>query len=122
MNDALIILLAWAAHLSGYPRAELPKIQFEDHAFFIEHVCGGKDCNAIGWYNDEGIIYISERHQNLEDGFTSSLIVHEMTHYLQHKNGITSSCFRRELEAYAVQNRYIQEVLTTIYQVVFRPC
>ena len=120
MNEPLvIILLSWSCHLSGYPMAELPEIQFKSHEFFVEHACGGRECNVLGWYNDKRIIYIDERYNDPEDSFTSSLIVHEMVHYLQPKD--MDSC-AREREAYHVQNRYIREGLSSINVVMAKGC
>lgn len=114
------ILLSWASHLSGYPMpSEPPEVRFEQHAFFVENVCGGNECNVVGWYNDADVVYIDERYQKVESGFATSLVVHEFTHFLQHKSGKfeTYSCedsVAREREAYYVQNRYIIEGLASI--------
>lgn len=96
--------------------AELPELRFEQHEFFVENVCGGKECDVVGWYNDADIVYIDQKYRNVEDGFASGLVVHELTHYLQHMSEIynSKSCedsVQREREAYAVQNRYSIEIL-----------
>ncbi len=119
-DNILVILLSWASHLSGYPMpAEPPEVQFEQHAFFVENVCGGTECNVVGWYNDADIVYIDERFRSLDGGFTTSLIVHEFTHYLQHKSGAfdSLSCedsIAREREAYYVQTLYVIESLASV--------
>jgi len=118
--EIFAILMSWASHLSGYPMPhELPEVRFEKHTFFVENVCGGKECNVAGWYNDADVVYIDERYRNLESGFATSLVVHEFTHYLQHKSGgfKSLSCedsISREREAYYVQNRYTIEALARI--------
>ena len=120
LDAILAILLSWASHLSGYPMpADAPEVRFEQHEFFVENVCGGKECNVVGWYNDADIVYIDEKHRNIEDGFASGLIVHEFAHYLQHKSGVydSHSCedsVRREREAYDIQNRYSIETLGNV--------
>ncbi len=119
-ESILAILLSWASHLSGYPMpADMPEVRFEEHAFFVEQVCGGKECKVVGWYNDENIVYIDKQYRNVEDGFASGLVVHEFTHYLQHKSGAfdSLSCedsVAREREAYDVQNRYNIEALGSV--------
>jgi len=119
--DALLaILLSWASYLSGYPMPpDPPEVRFEQHLFFVENVCGGKECNVVGWYNDADVVYIDEQYRDVEGGFASGLVVHEFTHYLQHKSGAfeSLSCedsIAREREAYHVQNRYIIEALARI--------
>ena len=88
IQTVLPVLLSWASHLSGYPVPDQPPtVRFEPHGFFVEHVCSGRECNAVGWYNDRRVIYIDEKYRDDDDGFASSLLVHELTHYLQHQSG-----------------------------------
>lgn len=109
-------LLSWAVHLSGYPAPEQPpKLEYRLHDFFIHEVCGDRDCKVIGWYNDEGIIYVDERLRYSTSSFAKSLIVHELVHYLQHRSGEfdTFSCehsIAREREAYSVQSDYMLQL------------
>jgi len=123
LDAMLAILLSWAAHLSGYPLpSDPPEVRFEQHAFFVKNVCGGHECNVVGWYNDADIVYIDERYRDVEDGFATSLIVHEFTHFLQHKSGAfdSLSCedsVEREREAYHVQTLYAIETLASVQTV-----
>lgn len=120
LEAILPVLLSWAVHLSGYPSPDHPPaISFEPHSFFVEHVCGGRECTAVGWYNDEDIIYIDERYRGDVGTFASSLLVHELTHFLQHRSGKfdSHSCedsVVREREAYNVQNHYIIEARASL--------
>jgi|GEM_PF-1202230 len=103
--------LNWAIHLSRYERpAQFPKVVFVPHTFLVESACYGVECNVLGWYNDTGVVYIDERFLNDDSLFSSSLIVHEMIHFLQHQSGeYTPSCLdvaAREKEAYWVQQEY----------------
>ena len=113
LSNTLPVLLTWAVHLSSYPApAEEPQIQFEPHRFFVENVCGNKECRAVGWYNDQGIVYIDEKYRDDDSTFVHSLIVHELVHYLQDlsENFDSTSCLdsvAREREAYYIQNEYI---------------
>ena len=78
------------------------------HEFFVEAVCGGKECNVIGWYNDRDVIYIDEK---LSGRLLDETVVHEFVHYLQKEEGSYNkdSCkdsLMREREAYFVQGEY----------------
>ena len=127
LDAILIVLLSWASHLSGYPMpSEPPEVRFEEHAFFVEHACGGRECNVAGWYDDSGVVYIDKQYRALESEFATSLVVHEFTHYLQHQSGdfeshSCSDSVTREREAYRVQNSYLIEALATINLVHPRP-
>ena len=110
--ELLLVLLSWTQHLSGYPMQTVPPVYYRPHSFFVENACYGKQCRVQGWYNDTGIVYIDEAFKTDDSAFVSSLVVHEFTHYLQHKSGdwndvSCSSRVVREREAYYVQNRYI---------------
>ncbi len=113
ISTMLPVLLTWAVHLSGYATpAEAPQLQFQPHSFFVENVCGNKECRAVGWYNDEGIIYIDEKYEDAESQFAESLLVHEIVHYLQDISGKydSFSCtdsVAREREAYYIQNEFL---------------
>ncbi|MBA3564143.1 MAG: hypothetical protein H0W33_09085 [Gammaproteobacteria bacterium] len=113
LSTTFEILLTWAVHLSNYPApSHPPQIQFQPHSFFVERVCANKECRAVGWYNDEGIVYIDEIYRDTDSEFAQSLVVHELVHYLQHMSGKydSYSCedsIAREREAYYIQNEYI---------------
>ncbi len=123
LDTILAILLGWASYLSGYPMpSDPPEVRFEQHAFFVENVCGGSECSVVGWYNDADVVYIDERYRTVESQFATSLVVHEFTHYLQHKSDTfdSLSCedsIAREREAYYVQNLYIIDALATVQMI-----
>jgi len=116
LDAALYFLLGLAAGLSGYDLPdEAPTVRFEDEAFFETRVCRRMPCRVVGWYDDQGTIYIDRRFRDLDNEIGSSILIHEFIHYLQHMNGAFASgtCHEnvaREREAYRVQNRYIREV------------
>ncbi|MBA2492407.1 MAG: hypothetical protein ACR2KU_07665 [Gammaproteobacteria bacterium] len=111
----LSALLSWAVLLSGYADPEhSPELEYKPHAFFVSEACGGEECEAIGWYNDAGIVYLDERMRGDERSDARSLVVHELVHYLQHLSGKydSHSCadqIAREREAYAIQRIYMAE-------------
>jgi len=118
MDELFAILLSYAALYGGYADAPVPEVDFMPHAFFVVNVCGGKECNVVGWYYDDDIVFIDEKHMDMTVGFNTSLVVHEFAHYLQGKSGEfdTFSCedsVVREREAYYIQSMYMVDVLTT---------
>lgn len=116
-------LLSWAVTLSGYPApAEPPVVVTKPHAFFVQQACSGQPCKVLGWYAGGKNVYIDETLDPENSLFASSIVVHEMVHYLQGvargddvlKPGAafsaTPSCeqsIQWEHEAYAVQREFI---------------
>ena len=129
-TDAIAALMSWAVMLSHYPSpTHLPVIEYARHQFFVEHACGGKKCGAIGWYDNQGTIYIDERLKAQDTVSTRGLIVHEMVHYLQDLSGKfdPTGCRDsrlREQEAYAIQREFIARAAgqAAFLTVMFRDC
>jgi hypothetical protein len=127
MDELFSALMSWAVVLSGYPAPiELPRVERVSHAFFVQNACGGLECKVWGWYAGGDVLYIDSRLNPASDLLASSVIVHEMTHYLQAKAGklehrataalagsATATSLNCELtidlerEAYAVQQAYL---------------
>jgi hypothetical protein len=123
MTDLYAALLSWAVTLSGHPApAEPPVVVPKPHAFFVEQACNGQECKVLGWYAGGKNLYIDERLDPQNNLFASSVVVHEMVHYLQGvargddvlKAGAAfstaPSCEQAvswERQAYAVQREYI---------------
>ena len=119
MNPLVEISFSWALYFlpayAGDTPPPPPLVELKPHSFFVENVCGGKECNVIGWYNDTGTIYLDNR---LRSPFLEEILLHEIVHYLQHMRGDfdTYSCadsIKREREAYYIQNRYRIEARMT---------
>jgi hypothetical protein len=123
MSDLYATLLSWAVTLSGYPAPpEAPVVVAKPHAFFVENACERRECKVLGWYAGGRNLYIDETLDPEDNLFASSIVVHEMVHYLQAvARGDASlaggaafdsvpSCQQLvhwEFEAYAVQREYI---------------
>lgn len=128
LHYSMPTLLAWASKLSGYPVPEtIPYVTYRPTDFFTDRVCGGNACKAVGWYNDQDIIYLAEKYQfEDQDDFANSLLLHELVHFLQHHSGRfdSQSCddsLAREREAYAVQNDYLVNVWYSIRYIAPKP-
>jgi hypothetical protein len=123
MSELYAALLSWAVTLSGYPApARPPDVIRQPHSFFVEKACNGRECKVMGWYAGGTAIYIDDRLDPQKDLLASSIVVHEMVHYLQGVArgddtlkegaafGATASCqqfIRWEYEAYGAQREYI---------------
>lgn len=123
MSELYVALLSWAITLSGYPPpARPPTVIKQPHSFFVERACNGRECKVLGWYAGGNKIYIDERLDPERNLLASSIVVHEMVHYLQSVArgddtltngaafGATPSCeqfLRWEREAYGAQREYI---------------
>ena len=123
MNEIFVALLSWAITLSGYPAPERPPTVIKQpHSFFVEKACHGRECKVLGWYAGGTEIYIDDRLDPEKNLLASSIVVHEMVHYLQSvargddapRNGVafgaTPACeqfLRWEYEAYGAQREYI---------------
>ena len=99
-NILLALVMSWMVAITGYQTpAQLPKVQFEPHSFFVEKVCGGVECPSTGWYNDAGIIYLDQSFQTIlsENSYPAkpdeaharvvSILGGEIVHYLQDLSG-----------------------------------
>ncbi len=118
MDAKLIaVLLSWTVNLSSYPHpGEAPELLYKPHQFFVEIACGGHEkCDAVAWYNDNGIIFLDDRLLGNTDAYTRSVVVHELVHYLQDISGeydeIDCNLYaKREREAYSVQRQYLNKI------------
>jgi hypothetical protein len=122
MADLYAALLSWAITLSGFPApSEPPIVVPRPHAFFVEQACHGQECKVLGWYAGGSQVYIDETQDAESSLFASSIVVHEMVHYLQGVArgdslvhgaafNVAPSCAQSvhwEHQAYAVQREYI---------------
>lgn len=110
--DLAAALLSWAVTLSGYPAPSVPPTVVEvDHSFFVEHACNGVECKVWGWYEGGTNLYVDRRADPQASLLASSIVVHEMVHYLQAQaRGVSHECpeiVAREMEAYGVQREYV---------------
>src|SRR3954466_10911569 len=121
MTDLYATLLSWAVTLSGYPApAEPPVVVPKPHEFFVEQACHAQECKVLGWYAGGRNVYIDEPMDPENSLFASSIVVHEMVHYLQgvargdslgggaafHSTPSCNQLVQWEHQAYAVQREY----------------
>ena len=115
-------LLLIAAHLSGWPVPnEPPPIGYEVTSFEMSVISQDDEGETIGLTRDMvDVVFINveaarvaSNHPELGTPDEDSILVHELTHWLQAKNGMKGyKCpviLKREIQAYAVQTRYAKE-------------
>lgn len=128
--ETIAWLLSWAVFYTGYPMPdELPVIEWVPHSFFVQRICNNVDsiefpCAVRAMYDDniDGIIFLDEWFKDKTNGFTKSIIVHEIVHYLQdisgdwkeienwpHEKRCQERKFR-QVEAYMAQDKYMLDV------------
>lgn len=95
--------MRWAVKLSGYPEPkELPTVTYLPREM-IAHLAGSP--GAVGLYVGGDVVYVAYDIPTLE---RDSVVIHEMTHYLQMLNGYGGPEYRcgREIEANRVEWSY----------------
>lgn len=113
------VLLSWAVHFSGYPNpGQCPEVVSVQHATMEQMACTGHKCKVLGWYPGSGqTIYLDavmeqDLASNTTNTYATSILVHELVHYLQwvnHKldNFNCEVALAAEREAYQVQRNYV---------------
>jgi hypothetical protein len=106
-------LIVAASAISGYPvPADYPDVALIAHEELEQQACG-QPCRVYGWAPPGSIIYLDNRLDLEGNLFAKSILVHELTHYLQQESGKYGqrvSCrewIEREREAYLVQFRWL---------------
>lgn len=117
-------LLDWAVRLSGRRLADAgarPAVQALGDEALAEAVCGGAipspvPCKLVAAAYDPATRRIVYRASlNLAQPRDQSFLVHELVHWLQHAAGEPlgdapcAAIFRAEREAYAAQNRFLEQ-------------
>ncbi|MCW5621451.1 MAG: hypothetical protein KIS79_10135, partial [Burkholderiales bacterium] len=88
------------------PIYRVPKAELENY------VCG-THCAIQAWYKPGDGIFLDDKLRPETNLFHRSILLHEMVHYFQDQAGEYANMpacdrwFRRELDAYTVQNRYL---------------
>src|SRR3954464_5300857 len=84
MTELYSTFLSWAGTPSGHPAPSRPPVVVpKPHEFFVEQACKGQPCKVLGWYAGGRNLYVDEKMDPQDSLFASSIVVHEMVHYLQ---------------------------------------
>lgn len=114
MDELYAVLLSWAVTLTGHPMpVHSPVVQLVSHSYLRQAACSGRECKVMGWFPPGDTIYIDKRLDPEHDLVASSVVVHEMVHYLQHLSGryhapyTCQDSLAMEREAYGAQRDYL---------------
>lgn len=114
-NALVVALLTSISGYTGYAiPGELPHITPMSHAALAERVCG-RPCGIIGFTLPSGEILIDETLSIGGDPAATSILVHELTHFLQmhsvaHPAPMDCGQWQaREREAFDVQFRWLRD-------------
>jgi hypothetical protein len=114
VDEILSIMLSWAVTLSGYPApAHIPVLEMVPHSFMVERACRGLECHVQGWFPGGQTIYIDKKLDPRTGLYDSSVLLHELVHYLQQESqapGTHTTCsgnVASEREAYGAQREYL---------------
>lgn len=106
-------LLAWISLYTGYPAPEhQPGLAMVSHAGLERMACAGP-CPVLGFYRDDGIVYLDDDLPLATNVCAQSILVHELVHYVQHLQDRFAEfdpAMRwqlRELEAHRIQSLFL---------------
>lgn len=112
------LVLALLIAVSGYTGyaipGDLPQITPVPHDDLAQQVCG-RPCQVLGFTLPNGEILVDEALAIGSDPVATSILVHELTHFLQvksdaHPRPMTCRIWRdREREAFSVQTRWLRD-------------
>ncbi len=107
------VLLSWVFTLSDFEKVEgCPQVSKVSHAWLEEQACDGRKCKVLGWYPGDGdVVYVDDRLDLERNTLHTSILLHELVHWVQGKTGaLSQTCehsIAAEREAYAIQREYL---------------
>lgn len=113
MTEIISIMMSWAITLTGLPAPEkMPVVEMVPHSFLVKNACRGMECHVQGWFPTGDTIYLDDTLDPAKGLYDSSVMLHEMVHYLQQqaKTEIHADCnanVEAERQAYAAQREYL---------------
>lgn len=114
MEQVVALMMSWAVTLTSYPMPEkMPVVERVPHSFLVLNACNNRECKVHGWFPPGSTIYLDSRLDPANSLYASSVLLHELIHYLQQesrRSGIHASCtdnIAAEREAYGVQKEYL---------------
>jgi len=124
-QDLVPVLLTSIRYLSRYPKPDtLPVISYLPTAELKQLACHS-DCFVLGHYQGGIMIYLDKKLKPETNLFDRSVLLHELVHYLQYNfEPATQSVqteqekcmlwYKREREAYAIQDAYLMIISSPV--------
>src|SRR5688500_774050 len=118
MEQIVALMMSWAVTLTPYSMPDiLPVAERVPHSFLVRNACDNRECKVHGWFPPGKVIYLDNRLDPENNLYDSSVLLHELVHYLQQEardatkqDAIHTSCnanVMAEREAYGVQREYL---------------
>ncbi len=117
LRETVAALVMWlASHTSFAVLETSPQITFIEQAALAERVCG-RPCDIVAWtpYDPPDLVYLSEDMNPVTDICDRAVLLHEIVHLLQQRDGRFADLdaatlkHRREMEALLIQNNFLRE-------------
>lgn len=115
MNSLVMALLTWISATGGYEMpVELPAIRAVPHQYLVETMCAGVECPIKAMYLRGDTIYLDDRLRIERDETHTSILLHELIHYVQVRSGRfpdqdCATLAAQEREAYRLQARWLMQ-------------
>jgi len=120
-SKLVVSLLTMISGYTGYAiPGDLPNVEAVPHHVLEQRVCG-RPCQVFGFTFPDGEILIDEALAIGTDPVATSILVHELTHFLQmksiaHGGPVTCRVWNdREREAFEVQTRWLRETSVNVH-------
>jgi hypothetical protein len=120
MKSVIAALMLWiSAHTNYQMNFDSPRIvQLSQTALEQKFYQGqDKDSHLHAFYDPKNeIVYINNKF-DINDPFNQSILLHEILHHVQFKNGVKYDCIGElEEEAYTLQKQYLREVHNFLWE------
>jgi len=115
LKALVVALLAWINVQGGYDlHDQVPVIALVPHATLEQMACSGP-CPILGWYADNGVVYLDRDLALKTNMCARSILLHELVHFVQDQSNRFAEYDKamrwqlRELEAHELQTVFLAD-------------
>src|SRR5262249_47669073 len=116
LEALVVILLAWIHATTAYALPETaPRVEFVQPRLIADIMCDGEPkCPVLAMYLHGDTIFLDHRLDVQENEYHTSILVHELVHYVQQQSGRfregdCDSWVKEEQEAFSIQAAWLRE-------------